>query len=57
MRKNNKEVAARGHKRHMKNVARKKRSEELKKFNDLAYRIKAMQAMVEAQNKASEEQK
>lgn len=44
MKKNNKQVAARGHKRYQKNVDRKKRSEELKKFNDLAFRVKTIQA-------------
>ena len=49
MRKNNKQVTARGHKRHAKNVARKKRSEALKGYNDLAFRVKTMQnALTEA---------
>ena len=49
MRKNNKQVSARGHKRHAKNVARKKRSEALKGYKDLAFRVKTMQnALTEA---------
>jgi hypothetical protein len=49
MRKSATEHSKRGLKRHAKNLARKKRSEDLKKFNDLAYRVKTMQAMLESQ--------
>ena len=44
MKKNNSKVSQRGLKRHMKNVQRKKRSEELKKFNDMVFRVKSIQA-------------
>jgi translation elongation factor EF-1beta len=44
MKKNNTKVSQRGLKRHQKNVQRKKRSEELKKFNDIAFRVKTIQA-------------
>lgn len=44
MKKNNSKVSQRGLKRNMKNVQRKKRSEELKKFNDIAFRVKSIQA-------------
>ena len=54
MRKSATEHSKRGLKRHLKNVARKKRSEDLKKFNDLAYRVKTMQAMMETQKEQAE---
>ena len=49
MRKNNKAHAQRGHERHMKNVARKKRALELKKFNYLVGYYKWMDAMKKQQ--------
>jgi hypothetical protein len=50
MKKSNKKHSQRGLKRHQKNVERKKRSEELKEFNDLAYRVKAIQKFLENNN-------
>jgi len=49
MRKNNKAHAQRGHKRHMKNVARKRRATELLKFNNLVAYYKWMDAMKKQQ--------
>ena len=49
MRKNNKQVAQRGNKRHMKNVQRKRRAVELKKFNNLVGYFKYMQEMQKKQ--------
>jgi len=43
MKKNNKQVAARGHKRDAKNKKRLKRSAELKDFNNLVGTFKFMQ--------------
>jgi hypothetical protein len=56
MKKNNVKVSQRGLKRDAKNKARKKRSEALKKFNDLAYRVKYMQAL-QAQMSEKQEEK
>ena len=49
MKKNNKAHAERGHKRHMKNVARKRRVEELNKFNNLVAYFKWVDAMKKQQ--------
>jgi hypothetical protein len=46
MKKNNKQVAARGHKRDSKNKKRIKRSTELKDFNNLVGTFKFMQEYV-----------
>lgn len=49
MKKNNKAHAQRGHDRHMKNVARKRRATELKKFNNLVAYFKWMADMKKQQ--------
>jgi hypothetical protein len=49
MKKNNKAHAQRGHDRHMKNVARKRRATELKKFNNLVAYFKWMDDMKKQQ--------
>jgi len=54
MKKNNKAVSQRGLKRHMKNVSRKRRADELKKFNNLVAYFKWVQAMREQQQKQVE---
>jgi len=46
MKKNNAKTSQRGLKRDAKNKARKKRAEALYKFNDLTYRVKLMQNMM-----------
>ena len=50
MKKNNNQVSQRGLKRAAKNKARIKRSTELKEFNDLAFRVKAMKAYFDSIN-------
>jgi hypothetical protein len=50
MKKNNNEVSQIGLKRAAKNKARIKRSTELKEFNDLAFRVKAMKAYFDSIN-------
>jgi len=55
MKKNNKAHAERGHNRHMKNVARKRRATELKKFNNLVAYFKWMDAMKKQQQEMKPE--
>jgi hypothetical protein len=55
MKKNNKEISQRGLKRDMKNKARKKRSAELKNFNNLVATFKFMDAYRENMRKQQEE--
>jgi hypothetical protein len=50
MKKSNVAHSQRGLKRHQKNISRKKRSNELKNFNNLVAYFKYMQAMQEKQS-------
>jgi hypothetical protein len=53
MRKNNVQVSQRGLKRDAKNKARLKRVRKLKQFNDIAQRVKAIQAYMKQKEDAS----
>jgi hypothetical protein len=54
MRKNNVKTSQRGLKRDAKNKARLKRVRELKQFNDIAQRVKAIQSYIKSQEEKND---
>lgn len=54
MKKSNVKHSQRGLKRHAKNKARKERAKALYNFNDIAYRVKAMQEYMKQQQQLTE---